>query len=82
MERIKCPLCGTSCITATDRSAWFELTDVPVILGHAPGPAASLNGWTVKHIGSFLCLASGCSVELAESIAADRRAGVHLLPHP
>lgn len=82
MEQIKCPICKGSVTVTVDRAAWFETTDVPVILGHRPGPRAVLDRLDIKHIGSFQCLASGCSVELAEGIAADRRAGVHLLPHP
>ena len=82
MEQIKCPLCKESVVVVKDRSAWFELTDEPVILGHMPGPAAVLNGQALKHIGSVQCLASGCSVSLAEGIAADRRAGVAQRAHP
>lgn len=81
MEKLKCPLCKESVVVAVDRAAWFESRG-PVILAHMPGPAAVLNRRDVKHPGSFQCLASGCSVALAEGIAEDRRAGVHLRPHP
>lgn len=75
MEQIKCPLCKGGCIMVVDRTAWFGTT-APVIAYH-PAPPGS-----ARHPASNLCLASGCPVEFAESIAADRRAGVHLLPHP
>lgn len=82
MKRINCPLCGESCIVTVDRAAWFELTVQPVIASHRPGPRAVLDRLDVKHPISNLCLASGCTVGLAEGIAADRRAGVHLRSHP
>lgn len=75
MEQIKCPICKANCTVAVDRAAWFE-TRGPVILYHPVSPGEP------RHPMSNLCLASGCSVELAEGIAEDRRAGVHLLPHP
>lgn len=84
MEQIKCPICKGSVTVTADRAAWFETTGEPVILGHTPplGRDRMPGTGSVKHIGSYLCLASGCSVSLAEGIAADRAAGVHLLPHP
>lgn len=75
MEKLKCPLCKGDCVVAVDRAAWFE-TRGPVILYHSAPPGSA------RHPMSNMCLASGCSVPLAEGIAADRRAGVHLLPHP
>ena len=63
MEKLKCPLCGTSCVTATDRAAWFEVRET-VILYHPAPPGGP------RHPMSNLCLASGCSVSLAEGIAA------------
>jgi hypothetical protein len=59
-----------------DRPAWFESRE-PVIASH-PAPPGS----PARHIQSFLCLASGCTVALAEGIAADRDEGVHLRSHP
>jgi hypothetical protein len=82
MERVNCPLCQSQVTVASDRPAWFELTPEPVILAHSPGPAAVLNRRDVRHIGSVMCLASGCSVALARGIAADRAEGRHLLAHP
>jgi hypothetical protein len=53
-----------------------------VILWHTPGPRAILDGRAVLHVNSASCLATGCTPELAEGIAADRAAGVHLAAHP
>jgi hypothetical protein len=82
MENLKCPLCATNVTVAVDRAAWFETGKQPVILWHTPGPRAILDGRAVTHYGSPTCLATGCTPELAEGIAADRAAGVHLAAHP
>lgn len=76
MKRINCPLCGTTCIVTMDRPAWFEGNE-PVIASHPASPGSS-----ARHIQSFLCLGSGCTVGMAASIAADRDEGVHLRSHP
>jgi hypothetical protein len=60
----------------------FEAESELVILWHIPGPRAVLDGRAVRHVNSAACLATGCTVELAEGIAADRAAGVHLAAHP
>jgi hypothetical protein len=78
----KCPLCGGPVTVAADRPAWFELGAEPVILAHRPGLDALLNGLTATHPESTLCLATGCSVQLAQGIADDRAAGWHLKAHP
>jgi hypothetical protein len=81
MEHLKCPLCSDTVTIALDQTAWFETAE-RVILGHTPGSDAVLDGRAVKHLGSALCLGSGCSVSLAEGIAADRKAGVPQRAHP
>jgi hypothetical protein len=82
MERVNCPLCKVEVILVRDRPAWFELGSEPVVAPHTPATRAILNGVAVRHVGSPTCLASGCSMEMAEGIAADRAAGRHLMAHP
>jgi hypothetical protein len=82
VEEIRCPLCGGEAVVATDREAWFDSPTKPVILGHYPSTRAVLNGTDVRHVLSDYCLGSNLSRALAEWVAADRRAGVHLRAHP
>jgi hypothetical protein len=83
MERVNCPLCKVEVVLVHDRAAWFELGAAErLIAPHVPGPQAVLNGVAVRHVGSSICLASGCSVPFAESVAEDRAVGLHLMAHP
>lgn len=80
MERINCPLCGTSTVLVQEHDG-FGIWGM-VLSWHTPGPAAVLSRRDVRHSGSMCCLGSGLEQEFAEAVAADRRAGRHLTPHP
>jgi hypothetical protein len=83
MERVNCPLCKVEVMLVRDRAAWFEVGATEwTITTHTPGPRAILDGRAVTHVGSPSCLGSGCTMALAEGIAEDRAAGLHLEAHP
>lgn len=78
MRKIKCPLCGESCVVAMDNDQFGIVA--PVVLWHTPAEHTGLE--PVLHIGQEACLASGLTQEFACWVAEDRAAGRHLTAHP